>query len=158
MSEHSTSTQVMTTTINEVDLDNQQIYNETEAVMKQRVQTLFSILMKFLTWRFLLVVKAWLENEWNGYWNFLKYNKWLIKFVLFYDFPGCVCGEPSPPPMKVTCPGLKGVESLENPPNTWFTGLLAVCLYIILLPRHNRNLRDCLCPYSHNTYTYYLVR
>ena len=37
MAEHSTSTREMTTTINEVDLDNQEIDNETEAVMKHRV-------------------------------------------------------------------------------------------------------------------------
>ena len=37
MAEKSTSTQAKTMTSNEVDLDNQQIENETEAVMKQRV-------------------------------------------------------------------------------------------------------------------------
>ena len=37
MAENSTSTQVMKTKINEVYLDNQQIDNDTEAVMKQRV-------------------------------------------------------------------------------------------------------------------------
>ena len=37
MAENSTSTQAMTKKINEVYLDNQQIDNDTEAVMKQRV-------------------------------------------------------------------------------------------------------------------------
>ena len=37
MAEKSTSTLAKTTANNEVDLDNQQIYNETEAVMNQRV-------------------------------------------------------------------------------------------------------------------------
>ena len=34
MAEHSASTQAMTKTINEFDIDHQQIDNETEAVMK----------------------------------------------------------------------------------------------------------------------------
>ena len=37
MTERSTSTQAMATTFNEVGLGNQQIDNETEAVMNQRV-------------------------------------------------------------------------------------------------------------------------
>ena len=37
MAEHSNSTKAMTMTINEVDLQNQQIYNETEVSMKQSV-------------------------------------------------------------------------------------------------------------------------
>ena len=37
MAEHFTSTQSMTMTISEVDIDNQQIGNDTEAIMKQRV-------------------------------------------------------------------------------------------------------------------------
>ena len=77
--------------------------------------------------------------------------------TIFYDVPG---GEVwwNPPPMTVTCPGLKGVESVENAPNICFIGLLTVCLYIFLLPRLRINLGYCLCPYSHNIYTYYLVR
>ena len=38
MAEHSNSTKAMTMTINEVDQQNQQIYNETEVAMKQRVR------------------------------------------------------------------------------------------------------------------------
>ena len=38
MAEKSTSTLAKTTANNEVDLDNQQIYNETEAIMEQRVE------------------------------------------------------------------------------------------------------------------------
>ena len=38
MAEHYTSKRAMKTTINEVDIDNQQIYNETEAIMEQRVE------------------------------------------------------------------------------------------------------------------------
>ena len=37
MAEHSTSTQSITTTIDEVDVDNQQIDNDKESIMKQRV-------------------------------------------------------------------------------------------------------------------------
>ena len=47
----------MTTTINEVDLDNQLIYNETEAVMKQRVvksiREIYKIInINFIAWMF----------------------------------------------------------------------------------------------------------
>ena len=38
MAEHSTSTRAKTTTIYEVDLDNQQIYNDMEDIMKKRVE------------------------------------------------------------------------------------------------------------------------
>ena len=37
MAEHSTSTGAVTTTTNEVDIDNQKIDNDTKAVVKQRV-------------------------------------------------------------------------------------------------------------------------
>ena len=57
MAEHSTSTRAMTTTVNEVDLYNQLIYNYTESVMKQRVHKLTREIYKrsnitFILWLF----------------------------------------------------------------------------------------------------------
>ena len=75
---------------------------------------------------------------------FFKDIKSLITFILFYYVPrgvGYAGGRGEPlPPMTVTCPGLKGVESVKNSLNTCFIGLLKVCLYRYLLPRLQSNL------------------
>ena len=57
MYEHSTSTRLMTTTINEVDLDNELIDNEMESIMKQRVakptrESYERINITFIIWMF----------------------------------------------------------------------------------------------------------